>query len=272
MKYFLASLAVFAGLSLSAQAPQAFNYQAVIRNSGGNLLVNQAVGIQLSVIKSNVNGTVVYVERHNVSTNAFALVELSIGTGTPQSGTFSAIDWANDNSFIKIEIDPAGGTSYTDMGTTQLLSVPYALVAGKAMSSVQNKYTQSGPLNISSFVVDSVGFKKMSDFMTFTKQSDSSQVEVLFQSRISGGTFNGNSGTIFELRVNDQAPDFGGIFAITTTNTVSYINNTAVFNQLPAGTYAVSIWARVSPIGTSTLGLTVDPGGWGGRILVKELF
>lgn len=123
------------GLStVQAQAPEKMSYQAVVRNASNNLVTNQAVGMQISILQGSATGTAVYVETQNISTNANGLVTLEIGTGAQVSGDFTTIDWANDTYFIKTETDPTGGTSYTITGTSQLMSVPYALHAKTAES------------------------------------------------------------------------------------------------------------------------------------------
>jgi hypothetical protein len=115
-----------------AQAPQAFKYQAVVRDASGQVIAGGAVGLQISLIADNGADTAtVYVETHEAVTNDFGLVNLEIGRGTPTSGDFSMIDWAN-TMYIRIGLDAAGGSSYEDMGFSELLSVPYALHAGNA--------------------------------------------------------------------------------------------------------------------------------------------
>ena len=113
-----------------AQAPQKMSYQAVIRNVSNALIDNQSVGMQISVLQGSDTGTPVYIETQTTTTNANGLVNIEIGTGTIVSGTFASIDWSTGTYYIKIETDPTGGTSYTINGTSQLLSVPYALYAG----------------------------------------------------------------------------------------------------------------------------------------------
>ena len=121
---------LFAVSGAFAQAPQSFKYQAVARNSTGDILTNQNISIRISIHETSPGGTVIYEEEHvSVTTNEFGLVNLEIGTGFPISGTFSAIDWGSNDHFIEIEMDETGSTSYTFMGTAQLLSVPYALHA-----------------------------------------------------------------------------------------------------------------------------------------------
>ncbi|MFD1631025.1 exosporium glycoprotein BclB-related protein [Pseudopedobacter beijingensis] len=118
-----------------AQAPQKINYQAVIRNSTGDPVANQNVSLKLSVTNGN-GGTVQYAETHTgITTNAFGLVNLKIGTGTPVSGTFSAISWQTGNKYLKIEADIAGGTNYSTLSSTELVSVPYALYSGSSNSN-----------------------------------------------------------------------------------------------------------------------------------------
>lgn len=130
------------GIATIGQTPQAFKYQAVARDTTGNVLANQNVSFQISILQGSVTGTSVYVETHNTITNDFGLVNLEIGNGTPVSGYFTTIDWGTDSYFLKTEMDETGGTNYQLMGTSQLLSVPYALQAGNA--ATDNDWTVSG--------------------------------------------------------------------------------------------------------------------------------
>ncbi len=118
--------AVILTASLWAQSPEKMTYQAVIRNSSDQLVKDQNIGMQISILQSSEGGTEVYTETHTPSSNENGLVTIEIGTGTT-SDDFSAIDWANGPYFIKTEVDPAGGSAYSITGTSQLLSVPYAL-------------------------------------------------------------------------------------------------------------------------------------------------
>jgi uncharacterized membrane protein len=125
---------VIVGLLLTtiiwAQAPEKMSFQAVVRNSSNALVVNKTVGMRLSILQSSVSGTAVYVETQNPTTNANGLASLEIGGGTVVSGAFAAIDWSTGPYFIKTETDLNGGSNYSISGTSQLLSVPYALFAG----------------------------------------------------------------------------------------------------------------------------------------------
>ena len=147
--------AVLMTASVFAQTPQKMSYQAVIRNNSNALVSNQAVGMQISILQGSISGTAVYVETQEPTTNANGLVSLEIGTGT-SSDDFSAIDWANGPYFIKTETDPTGGTSYTITGTSQLLSVPYALHA-KTAESVTGTITETDPVFGASVASDITG-------------------------------------------------------------------------------------------------------------------
>ena len=130
MKKSLQLLALLFIVILNAQAPQKFSYQAVIRNASNALITNANVGMKISILKTTNTGTVVYAETQTALTNSNGLVSVQIGNGSVISGTIAAIDWNADSYFLKTEIDPAGGTTYSIAGTSQLLSVPYALNSG----------------------------------------------------------------------------------------------------------------------------------------------
>ena len=109
---------------------------AIVRNAAGDLVTNQQVGMQISILKTTVGGTAVYVETQTPTTNGSGLVSIEIGTGTVVTGVFATIDWSTDTYFIKIETDPTGGTSYSIIGTSQILSVPYTLYANSAATVI----------------------------------------------------------------------------------------------------------------------------------------
>jgi hypothetical protein len=136
-KIFLLVSGLLLSVSFFAQAPQKMSYQAVIRNSSNALIASTAVGVRVSVLQGSTSGMPVYVETHTPNTNANGLVSLEIGTGIIVSGTFSAIDWATGPYFIKTETDPTGGTTYSIIGTNELLSVPYALFSANGTPGPQ---------------------------------------------------------------------------------------------------------------------------------------
>ncbi|MFH2094999.1 MAG: tail fiber domain-containing protein [Bacteroidota bacterium] len=129
---------------INSQSPQSFSYQAVVRNSSGVVLPNQNVGLFISILKGSTSGSVVYEETHTAATNDFGLINLQIGNGNVQSGVFSAIAWGDDKYFVSISLDPAGGANYQLMGTTQLLSVPYALYSLKSGMTDSTLWEKTG--------------------------------------------------------------------------------------------------------------------------------
>ncbi|MCF8416156.1 MAG: hypothetical protein K9G40_07920 [Crocinitomicaceae bacterium] len=114
--------------------PQAMNYSAVARNAAGQPIATATIGIQISILKTSTLGAVMYSENHFVNTDSFGLFNLIVGAGAVQSGSMNSIQWSTDNFYLKVGMDINGGTNFLTMGTTQLLSVPYALHAATADS------------------------------------------------------------------------------------------------------------------------------------------
>ena len=122
-------LILFFSTAFSQSPPEAFKYQSIVRNSAGNMLQNQTVGFQFTILQGSATGTAVYQETFSETTNSYGLVNLDIGLGTVISGTFSTIDWSQGPYFIQTGLDISGGTNYSIMSTNELMSVPYALYA-----------------------------------------------------------------------------------------------------------------------------------------------
>jgi hypothetical protein len=122
---------------LFAQAPEAFKYQSIARNPGGDVLANTSIGLRISIRDLNAGGTIVFQEAHTVSTNGFGLFSISIGEGTPLLGTIGGIPWGSGAKYMEIEADLNGGTAYNPFGTSQLLSVPYAIYSNSAGTALQ---------------------------------------------------------------------------------------------------------------------------------------
>ena len=144
-KVFTFLAAVLLTASVFAQSPEKMSYQAVIRDASDILVTDTQIGMQISILQGSTSGTAVYVETQEPTTNTNGLVSLEIGAGTVVSGDFATIDWANGPYFIKTETDPTGGTSYSITGTSQLLSVPYALHA-KTAETVTGGITETDPV------------------------------------------------------------------------------------------------------------------------------
>jgi hypothetical protein len=146
------TITIFTALILTvsafAQAPNKMSYQAVIRDNSNALVTNSSVGMQISILQTSPSGTAIYAETQTPTTNANGLVSIEIGSGTVVSGSFSTIDWASGPYFIKTETDPIGGTNYSILGISQLLSVPYALYAKKAeIDNIQDGDTTHWKVN-----------------------------------------------------------------------------------------------------------------------------
>jgi uncharacterized protein (TIGR02145 family) len=122
-------LILITGGSLLAQVPQKFSYQAVVRNNNGEVISNQNISIKVTLLAGGVSGSAVYTETHSVTSSPLGIVTLLVGDGEDQVGIFSAIPW-NEGIFIKIEIDLLGGNGFVELGTSQIVSVPYAIEAG----------------------------------------------------------------------------------------------------------------------------------------------
>ena len=131
-KIYTIILTLILTVSAFAQAPQKMSYQAVVRDGSGSLIQSHAVGMRIQILQTSEFGAAVYVETHSTTTNVNGLVTLEIGSGNVVFGAFAGINWAAGPYFIKTETDPTGGTSYSITGTSQLLSVPYALYAKTA--------------------------------------------------------------------------------------------------------------------------------------------
>lgn len=141
-------IALLLSINSFSQAPNKMSYQCVVRNTSNMLTVNTQVGIQISILQSSSTGTAVYIETHIALTDANGLASIEIGGGMPILNTFASINWANGPYYIKSETDPLGGNNYTISGTSELLSVPYALFAGNGTAGPQGPIGLTGPQGI----------------------------------------------------------------------------------------------------------------------------
>lgn len=211
MKKLFISVCLILGSSMAfAQAPQKMTYQSVIRNTSDALIANSAVGIQISILQGSVTGTAVYIERHTPTTNINGLATIEIGAGTIVAGSFGTIDWSAGPYFIKTETDPNGGTTYSISGTSQLLSVPYALYAensGNGFSGDYNDLTNA-PTNVSSFTNDA-------GYITSPNDADANPTNEIQTLSVNGQDLTISSGNTITLpsggaNTLDQAYDQGG--------------------------------------------------------------
>ncbi|QQV01304.1 MULTISPECIES: hypothetical protein [Chryseobacterium] len=145
MKKLYATIGLSLATLLSAQVPQAFSYQTIAFNAAGAPIANGNVALKISILENSATGTVLYSETHNKTTNAKGLVNLNIGQGTATTGNFGAINWGTNAKFVKVEMDPNGGSNYTNVGVNQLMSVPYAQVSKTIVTGAGQGITLTSP-------------------------------------------------------------------------------------------------------------------------------
>jgi hypothetical protein len=125
-----------------AQAPNLMNYQAVVRNSAGQPVANNTpVKLRISIRDLTATGTVVYTETINTTANQFGLVNIQIGA----LNNLSTVNWGGGAKYMQVEADINNTGTYTDMGSTQLISVPYALYAANSNTGPAGPTGAVGP-------------------------------------------------------------------------------------------------------------------------------
>ncbi len=218
------------------QAPEGFKYQAVVRDAANTILANQAVGMRLTIQQGSMGGTAVYTETFSPTSNAYGLVNLEIGTGTT-TDDFSLIDWANGPYFIETAIDVTGGTSYSVMGTSQLMSVPYALYAKTAENvddadaDPTNEYNQTVVLNGTNLETTDGGGTITTDLSPLISAGGSQWV-------LSGtDIYNSNTGNV---GVGISTPQHEFAVGRTDTTTALAIGHIGNFNEVYSGALVFS--------------------------------
>lgn len=237
MKSIYTTLLLITTISIFAQVPQAINYQAVARDASNNLLVNKNIGIRISILSGSAIGTNVYSETHVATTNASGIFSIEIGRGNIVSGNLPNIQWYAQPHFAKIEIDANGGTNYQLVGTSQFLSVPYALFAentamifrpGRIVDGSNNNDTlvmyrsQIGNIDyISSCIIDWIGGEPENIVVSATGfNSHIYPIGISFPYTINANQFDNSSNAncpYFSLAVDTLTPI--GIYPLTITGT-----------------------------------------------------
>ena len=139
IRFILLIMSIAIASSALAQAPQRFNYQAVARDASGNPLSEKSIAIRISIVDGSAGGTSVYSETFAATTSKQGLFSIQVGGGTSTSGAFSGVEWGPSAKFLKVEIDPAGASAFVLLGTSQLLSVPYAFAADRLVTPLSIK-------------------------------------------------------------------------------------------------------------------------------------
>ena len=144
-KNILVLLLSFALAAVFAQAPQQVNYQAVVRDATGQLLpTGTVVAVRFDIHEGSPTGPVVFTETSTATTNKFGLITYAIGSAS----SLTVVNWSGGSKYLQVLIDPTGGSNFADMGTAQLLSVPYALFAGNSAIGPVGPTGPPGPRGI----------------------------------------------------------------------------------------------------------------------------
>ena len=214
-------------VSAFAQAPEKMSYQAVIRDASNVLVANQLVGMQLSILQGSATGTAVYIETQTPTTNINGLVSLEIGTGSVVSGSFSIIDWSAGPYFLKTETAPTGGTIYTITGTSQLLSVPYALHANTADSIIGGtSITETDPV-FGASIANSITTTDTANWNNHTIDTDTKLTELEVDSFVSNNGYLTSADSLVLANVSSNL-----LARINADSLIRFIYDTTLSGQL----------------------------------------
>jgi hypothetical protein len=194
------------------QAPDKFSFQAIVRNSSNMLVINQTIGMRISILQATSTGTAVYVETQTPTSNANGLITLEVGAGTVVSGSISGINWNAGPYFIKTETDPDGGANYSIIGVTQILSVPFASYA----KSAGNSWTTSGNSGTDP-LTQFLGTTDAHDFIFKTNNAE--RMRIFSDGKMCiGGNYNAGAPYPLEVRIPSTT---GSQFVLKLTNLLS---------------------------------------------------
>ncbi len=259
MKKLYIIIAILLTVSVNAQAPDQMSYQAVVRDASNALVTSQAIGMQISILKGNTNGEIVHLERQTPTTNINGLISIIIGVdnsavakANTKAANIATIDWGADVYFIKTEIDPTGGSNYTVTGTTQLLSVPYALYAknsGDKVFSTTNNVTSNANDDIAN-----------DDFVFGSKELNGTEARIFFDKSKGAfrvGKVNGTEWDEVNIGTNSFATG-NGTTASGNQSTAMGHSSKATGNYSTAmgfSTKASGYYSTTMGSGTSALGI-----------------
>jgi len=295
MKKILSLIAIMLGALLGySQAPGILNYQGVARNSVGNVLVNKTINLRLTIRDGAAAGPTVYQESRVVTTNPFGLFNVQVGSpgATSVTGTIPGVNWAVGAKFIQVEIDPNGGTSFINIGTAQLASVPYSLYSNLSGDLVLpfNK-TQADPgtlFKITNSNTTSAGATALEGLTNSTAGNASAIIGTVtsaapgaFSAGVRGinngtggngigvyGSQNGSGWGVYGnapsgIGVNGTSTSGTGVFGTSSTGSAGVFSNTNTANNLP--TVAISTSSTNAP----ALRVT-GPDIWGSAIAINN--
>jgi hypothetical protein len=130
-------------LGFAQTAPQKMNYQAVARTATGTVIADQEIGLRIAIVSSDDMDRPVFAEEHSVKTNKLGVINIQIGDGEELEGSMQNIDWGSAAHYLKIFLDADNTGLFEEMGTSQLLTVPYAFYAERSGSSENSE--RGGP-------------------------------------------------------------------------------------------------------------------------------
>ena len=256
-KVFLTSAIAFIFLFSFSQAPQAFNYQSVVRNASGNPMTNTTISVRATIHDGSSTGTIVYQETQYPTTNQFGLINIEVGTGTVVSGNFSTINWGSGSKWMEIEAN--FGSGYVPMGTSQLVSVPYALYSNSSGSTGQNAYSAygTGSLTVTS---STTTFTLVPGLSLSVNIPANSVVLVTTTGAIAtqGTGAGGFSVLSMGLFIDGALPANGGYQRISALNNSGLAGSIATWamdmtNTLSAGTHTFSVQTKYSQGSSATV-------------------
>jgi hypothetical protein len=274
-KLLFAICIVFIAVAAHAQTPQAIPYQAVARDNAGNIIAGQNISLRFSIHDISAVGTVVYKETQSTTTNSLGLFSVNVGQGTPVTGTFAGIIWGTNAKFIQVEMDATGGITYVNMGTQQMLSVPYALLSGSSAGD-WNLSGNAGTVDGTNFIgttdnvplnfrvnnqkagrIDSTrsntffGFKSGNSILAGNNNTAVGQVALSSNGNGNNNTADGQSALASNIGGNFNTAS--GSYALSTN--ISGSNNTANgFSALTANTGSFNTADGSNALGSNTVG------------------
>ena len=239
------SLLLMASLCV-AQAPQSFRYQAVVRHLDGSIVQNQIVSLRISILPDSPLSNSVYSEWHRLATNEFGIVNIKVGEGTNIMGTFSAINWGAHSFFLKTELDILGNDNYIFIGTTELLSVPYALYAANAVNVDDADADPENEIQVLSFSNDTL-YLQNGGWVYLGHYLDNTDQQTLSLSGTTLSISNGNT-VVFNEAVDLDGDPTNELQFLSISNDTIYLTNGG-YVKLPEtfdGNYSSLIGAPVN--------------------------
>lgn len=227
------AIAITAALSVRAQVPQKFNYQAIVRGNAGTVIANKPLGMRFSIRDGSATGTVQYSETQLTTSNAYGLVNLQVGAGTVATGSFAAITWNTGNKFLQVEVDTTGSANYVALATVELITVPYALQASRASITDSARMADSSRAAGKAGLSDSAriaGNAKMADSARAAKTADG------FSGSLAGDVAGPQNATVIQPGAITTAK-----LATSAVQTLQLADNSVTAAKIPAGQVIKSI-------------------------------